>query len=122
MMPPESSLTVDLNGSRFRGEPAHSVTVLRATFDQWLAEKVGEKGAIVIPGYQVDDVLIEDGRVVGIRSGDAEVQADVVVAADGVLSFLPERAGLRPRHDPETLAVGVKEVIELPEETIEGRL
>jgi len=121
MMAPESSLTVELNGSRFRGPPPHSVTVLRATFDQWLAERVGEKGALVIPGYQVDDVLMQDGRVVGIRSGDAELQADVVVAADGVLSFTAERAGLRRRHDPQNLAVGVKEVIELPEETIQDR-
>lgn len=121
MMAPESSLTVELNGSRFRGQPVHSVTVLRATFDQWLAERVGEKGALVIPGYQVDDVLMQDGRVVGIRSGDAELQADVVVAADGVLSFTAERAGLRRRHDPQNLAVGVKEVIELPEETIQDR-
>ncbi len=99
MMAPQSSITVELNSSRFHQEPTYSATVLRATFDQWLAEKVGEKGAMVIPGYKVDDLLTEDGRVVGIRSADAELQADVVVAADGVLSFIAERAGLRGRPD-----------------------
>jgi len=121
MMAPESSLTVELNSRRFRREPPCSVTVLRATFDQWLAEKAGERGAIVIPGYKVDDLLTEDGRVVGIRSADAELQADVVVAADGVLSFIAERAGLRARPDPQKVAVGIKEVIELPEEKIQDR-
>jgi electron transfer flavoprotein-quinone oxidoreductase len=121
MMAPESSLTVELNGSRFRQEPAPSVTVLRATFDQWLAEKAGERGALVIPGYKVDGLLMEGGRVAGIRSADAEVQADVVVAADGALSFMAEQAGLRARHDPRNAALGVKEVIELPESKIEDR-
>jgi electron transfer flavoprotein-quinone oxidoreductase len=59
--------------------------------------------------------------VAGIRSADAEIQADVVVAADGVLSFLAEQAGLRGRLDPRHTAVGVKEVIELPEEKIRER-
>jgi len=121
MMAPESSLTVEVDAARFRRRPAHSATVLRATFDQWLAEKAGERGAMVIPGYKVDDLLRVDGRVAGIRSADAEIQADVVVAADGVLSFLAEQAGLRGRHDPAHVAVGVKEVIELPEEKIRDR-
>ena len=121
MMAPESSLTIELDSGRFRGRPPHSATVLRATFDQWLAEKAGEKGAVVVPGYQVDDLLMEGGRVTGIRSADAEVQADVVVAADGVLSFVAEKAGLRSRHDPQHLALGVKEVIELSEEKIQDR-
>jgi electron transfer flavoprotein-quinone oxidoreductase len=121
MMAPQSSITVELNSDRFKPEPPYSVTVLRATFDQWLAEKVGEKGAIVVPGYKVDDVLVENGRVIGIRSADAEIQADVVVAADGILSFIAEKAGLRKPHDPHNLAVGVKEVLELPEAKIQDR-
>ena len=121
MMAPQASITVELNSQSFKKEPPYSFTVLRATFDQWLAEKVGEKGAMVVPGYKVDDVLTENGRVVGIRSSDAEIQADVVVAADGILSFIAEKAGLRKPHDPGNLAVGVKEVIELPEEKIQDR-
>ena len=123
MMAPQASITVELNSNRFRKEPPYSFTVLRATFDQWLAEKVSEKGALVVPGYKVDDVLMDAprGRVVGIRSSEAEVQADVVVAADGILSFIAEKAGLRKRHDPRNFAVGVKEVIELPAEKIQDR-
>lgn len=121
MMAPDSSVTAELSSGAYRGDAPTSVTVLRATFDQWLAEKVGERGAIVIPGYKVDDLLRENGRVVGIRSADAELGADVVVAADGILSFTAEKAGLRGRHDPSKVAVGVKEVIELPAGQIEAR-
>lgn len=121
MMAPQASLTVELTGDRFKQGPAHSFTVLRATFDQWLAERTGEQGALVVPGYKVDDLLMEHGRVVGIRSSEAEVQANVVVAADGILSFIAEKAGLRKRHDPRHFALGVKEVIELPAEKIQDR-
>jgi len=121
MMAPQASITVELSSNSFKKEPSYSFTVLRAIFDQWLAEKVGEKGALVVPGYKVDDVLMENGRVVGIRSSEAEVQADVVVAADGILSFIAEKAGLRKRHDPGNFAVGVKEVIELPADKIQDR-
>jgi electron transfer flavoprotein-quinone oxidoreductase len=116
-----SSITVELTSDRFKGDRAHSVTLLRATFDQWLAEKAGEKGALVVPGYKVDDVWIEDDRVAGIRSNEDVVQADVVVAADGVLSFIAEKAGMRTRHEPHNVALGVKEIIELPEDKIQDR-
>jgi electron transfer flavoprotein-quinone oxidoreductase len=44
-----------------------------------------------------------------------------VVAADGILSFLAEKAGLRQRYQPQHFAVGFKEVIELDPKTIEDR-
>jgi electron transfer flavoprotein-quinone oxidoreductase len=121
MMAARSSITVELSSEKFRAAPPHSFTVLRAKFDQWLAEKVGEKGGLVVSGYKVDDVLIENGKVLGIRSGDANVQANVVVAADGILSFIAEKAGLRQRHDAHNFAVGFKEIIELPAEKISDR-
>ena len=124
MLAPDSAVTVeftDARKARLREGPPHSVTVLHATFDQWLAEKAEEQGALIVPGYKVDDVLTENGRVTGIRSDEADVQADVVVAADGILSFIAEKAGLRAPHVPHNFAVGVKEVIELPAEKIRDR-
>jgi electron transfer flavoprotein-quinone oxidoreductase len=58
---------------------------------------------------------------VGVISGGDEVRADVVIAADGALSFIAERAGLRGRHDPGRFALGIKEIIELPADRIEER-
>ncbi len=99
-----------------------SFTLLRAKFDQWLAEKAEDAGAEVISGFKVEGPLIRDGRVVGIvAEGDEEMEAEVVIAADGALSFMAEKAGLRPSLSKEDFAVGAKEVIELPRETIEDR-
>ena len=115
-----NSVSIDLTSDRFRREE-HSYTLLRATFDRWLSEKLIEKGVFVIPKYRVDDLLWEDGKVAGIRAGTEEIYANVVVGADGILSFMGEKAGLKQKAVPRNYAVGIKEVIELPEEKINDR-
>ena len=78
-----------------------------------------------MPGVRVDQVLTEGSprgqRVVGVRAGDDELRALVVVAADGVNSFIAKEVGLRKKEPLHHLAVGVKSVISLPRETIEQR-
>jgi electron transfer flavoprotein-quinone oxidoreductase len=121
MMAGTSSTTVELRSNKFDQEPYHSYTILRAKFDRWFGDKVAEKGAFVIPKSKVDDLVFQDGRVAGIVADGDEIYADVVVAADGVLSLMAEKAGLRKEQEPKHYAVSVKEVIELPRQTIEDR-
>jgi electron transfer flavoprotein-quinone oxidoreductase len=121
MIAPESSITVELNSERFQQPPYPSYTLLHATFDRWFADQAVDRGALVIPGYKVDDLMMDDGRVVGIVSAGDEIQANAVIAADGALSFMSEKAGLREHRAVENYAVAAKEVIELPPETIEER-
>lgn len=99
----------------------HSVTVLRAKFDQFLADRAGEKEAFVMGEQRVDELIREDGKVAGVMVGGEEVRAKVVVAADGVLSFLAREAGLRKSREPRHLGVGVKELIKLDASVIEER-
>ncbi|WP_372594979.1 FAD-dependent oxidoreductase, partial [Actinotalea sp.] len=115
-----SSVGIDYRDARL-GEPTNAVTVLRAKFDPWLAEQCEEAGVFLMPGVRVDDVIREAGRIVGVRAGDDELRAHVVVAADGVNSFLSRRAGLRVAPPTKHLAVGVKAVVALPSATIEER-
>jgi len=115
-----NSIGIDLTSERFRKEE-HSFSILRATFDRWLADRLMEKGVFVIPKYRVDDLLWEDGKVAGVKAGQEEIPAHVVVAADGVLSFIGEKAGLKPKMVARNYAVGIKEIIELPEEKINDR-
>jgi electron transfer flavoprotein-quinone oxidoreductase len=121
MMSPSSSTTVEVNSERFRQRPYPSYTLLHSTFDRWFADQAAERGAFIIPGYKVDDLLREDGRVVGIISAGDEIRADAVVAADGASSFMAEKAGLRAKLEAKEYAVATKEVIELPSQTIEER-
>ncbi|MEI6153827.1 MAG: FAD-dependent oxidoreductase [Deltaproteobacteria bacterium] len=116
----DNSLTIDLTGDKFR-QTNHSYTILRAYFDRWLSEKLIEKGVYVIPKYRVDDLLWEGDTVVGIKAGEEEIYANVVIASDGVLSFMAEKAGLKKKMRQKNYAVGIKEVIELSEEKINDR-
>ncbi len=101
----------------------NSFIVSRSKFDRWYAGKAEEAGALLIPDTVVEDLLWENNRVVGVktRREHGEIYADVVIAADGVNSILAEKVGLRKNYVPRQVALGMKEVIELPRETIEER-
>lgn len=116
-----AATTIEFSSDKLRQEPRPSYTVLRAKFDQWLADKVGEKGAFTISKNKVDDLIYDGTRVVGVKATDSELLCDVVVAADGVLSFTAEKAKMRGPLNPHHNALGVKEIIELPPKTIEDR-
>ncbi|MBE3581319.1 MAG: FAD-dependent oxidoreductase [Thermoanaerobacteraceae bacterium] len=103
------------------GDVPHSYTVLRAVLDAWLAGRVEEAGAVLACGIKVDNIIEKDGRVIGIRAGEDEVYGEVVIAADGVNSLLAQKAGLVSEIQPHNVAVGVKEIIELPAKVIEER-
>jgi electron transfer flavoprotein-quinone oxidoreductase len=103
------------------GERPHSVTVLRARLDRFLADRVNEKGAFVMGEQRVDSLLREGGRVAGVVVGGEPLPARAVVAADGALSFLAAEAGLRTGRSPAHYGVGVKELIRLDPAVIEAR-
>ncbi|HXP95192.1 MAG TPA: FAD-dependent oxidoreductase [Telmatospirillum sp.] len=113
--------TVDYFDPSFGADVPQSYSVIRADLDEWFAGEAEAQGAMVAPGILVDDLIEEGGRIVGIRTGDDEMRADVVVAADGVNSLLGQKAGLFPDAKPQAVGVGVKETIELPDDVISAR-
>lgn len=121
MMAPISSITVEMSNERFRHPPYPSYTILRATFDRWFADQAAERGALIIPGYKVDDLLQKEGKIIGIVSSGDEIHANAIVAADGALSFMAENVSLRGPGVAKNYAVAAKEVIELPPQVIEDR-
>ena len=116
----DSSVAIDYKDARL-ADPVNAVTVLRAKLDPWLAAQCEEAGAMIMPGVRVDRVLTEQGRVTGVQAGDDELRSSVVIAADGVNSFIAKEAGFREKEPLHHLAVGVKSVVSLPRETIEER-
>ncbi len=117
----DAHFSIDFKNQAFNLPPYNAVTVLRGKFDRWLADQAEAAGAMLVPGIRVDRVLKEDGRVVGVVAGDEEMRADVVIAADGAFSFITQDAGLREKPRAEQAAIGVKQLIGLPRETIEER-
>ncbi|HEX4862783.1 MAG TPA: FAD-dependent oxidoreductase [Acidimicrobiales bacterium] len=118
------SLSVDLRSSSWGDAPYNGMTVYRAEFDQWLAGHAVTAGAKLVTST-VATGLIRDasGRISGVRTDrpDGDLHAQVVIACDGVNSFLAKEAGLLPRADATHHTLGVKEVLSLPAETIEER-
>ncbi len=120
----EASFHVQHETVNFDHAPYNGYTIFRPRFDRWLAEEAVKAGATLITRAMVDDLVLKDGRIAGVtiagRAG--ELIAPVVVAADGVLSFIAKRAGLRqPKFDAGQMAVGVKALIDMPREVIDDR-
>ncbi|MDR1489101.1 MAG: FAD-dependent oxidoreductase [Desulfovibrio sp.] len=121
MMTDESCFTADFSSSRFQNPASASYTVLRAEFDPWLAGKAEEAGCDVVCPAVADELLRENGKITGIKAGDDELTAEVVLLADGVNSLLAQKAGLKKELSPHHVAVGAKEVVELSGGVINDR-
>jgi len=96
-------------------------TAYRRKFDAWFAKKAADAGAELITGMTVTDLIIDNGRVIGVKADDEELYADVVVGADGYHSKVAQASGLNPELNPEYCMLGVKEVLALPPEVINER-
>lgn len=114
----QKAVTLEYSNPELLG---HSATVLRSHLDKWLSEKVQEAGAFVIPQKKAVDLIWDGDRVVGVNVEGEELPSKVVVIADGVLSFIGQKAGLRTPLTPEKLALGYKEVIRIGEEEVQRR-
>jgi flavin-dependent dehydrogenase len=86
--------------------PVDGVTSLvaprRDVLDGLLVEAAGAAGAEVRTGFSVRDLIVEGGRVVGVRgddrNGSHELRARLVVGADGVHSMVARRVAARRYH------------------------
>ncbi|MFC5280167.1 FAD-dependent monooxygenase [Halorubrum rubrum] len=103
-----------------------SDAVLRRKMDSWLAERVHEltreTGGGLLTGVRVNGLLREDGEIVGVTCDELDpIEADFVVAADGVNSELARDAGLMDWEEPEEWFQGVKAVVDMPEGAVDDR-
>jgi electron transfer flavoprotein-quinone oxidoreductase len=118
------SVTIDVRTATWGQAPYNGATALRPEFDAWLADKAVAAGATLITSTTAVGLLREGGRIVGVRTDrpDGDLRARVVIACDGVNSFLAKEAGLFANpNDPSHYTLGVKEVLGLPREEIERR-
>jgi len=120
LMSKESHLLLAHRNQRFNSR-YNAFTVHRAKFDPWFAKLAEDAGATIINRTTAEDVVKENGRIIGIRTDRGQVSADVVIAADGVNSMLAKAAGLREEASMESTVLAVKEVIALPRQKIEDR-
>ena len=123
IMTGEQALTVDYRTEAWGREPYNGATTYRPDFDNWLADKALESGAELICSTTATGLITDGGRVVGVTTDrpDGDLRAPVVIAADGVNSFLAKEAGLYGEVDASNYTLGVKETLALPREVIDER-
>jgi electron transfer flavoprotein-quinone oxidoreductase len=117
--------TIDLSGLH-EHKTKFAYSVLRGTFDAWFAERVHkaaeENGGGLLTDIEVTEPLVEDGRIVGVRTNELEeIKADVVIAADGATSVLARKAGLRSWGKAQDWFQGVKVVAKVDADVLEER-
>jgi electron transfer flavoprotein-quinone oxidoreductase len=118
------ALTVDFRAASWGKPPYNGATAFRPDWDHWLASKAEADGAQLVVSTTATG-LLRDGRghVIGVTTDrpDGDLHARLVIACDGVNSFLAKEAGLYGEVDAANYTVGVKETIALPKHVIDER-
>ncbi len=103
---------------------------------RWLGQQAEEAGVEIYPGFAAAEVLTESGRVVGVATGDMgigkdgaatgnfqrgmELRASYTIFAEGCRGSLSKQLmknfNLNADNDPQTYAIGVKELWEVKPE------
>ncbi|HEY6397957.1 MAG TPA: electron-transfer flavoprotein:ubiquinone oxidoreductase [Solirubrobacteraceae bacterium] len=132
MLSPNLALPLKPTPPPFRNHGNYMVSV--AELSRWLAERAEEAGAYILTETSAQQLLVSDGVVRGIRSGDkgrgrqgeelrnfepgSDVAAKATVLAEGTWGHLTGAAireyGLAEHRDPQVWALGVKEVWQVP--------
>lgn len=109
---------------------------------RWLGQQAEELGVEIYPGFAAAELLIEDGRVVGVATGDMgigkdgeptdnyqrgmELRATYTVFGEGCRGSLSKQLekefNLRAGVDPQTYGIGIKELWEVKPENFKQGL
>lgn len=127
----QEHIALDFGSEEWSRPPYNNTYIVhRSQFDRWFAGQAEEAGANLLEGMVADDLIYEESngsrKAVGVKiRGDEEFHAGVVVLADGANCLVTEKArpalGLRDGKKKQDYAVGVKQILSLPKETIEDR-
>jgi len=107
-------------------------------FVRWLGPIVGEMGVDLFSEFAASRVLVEDGRVVGVRTGDkgidkngqpkanfepgVDIKAKITILAEGPRGTLTKQLAamfdLYAGKNPQVYSVGIKELWQLPDDRL----
>ena len=104
--PPISSYLFDFGAVEIEGSPGLAYGPRRTVLDARLVDAAAEAGAEVSLGFGVDELLVEDGRVNGIRAAGGTERAAVVVGADGRHSLVARAVRAEQYHEKPPLLAG----------------
>ena len=93
--PPIDTYSFDFGPFTITGKPGIAYAPRRPALDELLVEAASQAGAEVRQGFTVESLVVEDGRVCGIRGhqkggGTVTERAPVVIGADGRFSLVAD--------------------------------
>nr|WP_239377388.1 FAD-dependent oxidoreductase [Frankia sp. Cj5] len=121
----DQALAIDYRNQKWGRPPYNGATTLRSEFDAWFAGLAEKDGATLVTSTVATGLLRDPltGQITGVRTDrpDGDLRAPLVIAADGVNSFLAKEAGLYPKAGAHHFTLGAKEILSLPRREIEAR-
>src|SRR5579883_525885 len=89
---------------------------------KWLAEYAERLGANIFPGFAATEVLYDNEKVIGVRTGDKGIDkhGNKTASFQEGIDLLAKQTffdkfALRKNCDPQTYGLGIKELWEIPE-------
>jgi flavin-dependent dehydrogenase len=74
------------------------ISIYRKDLDPYLADLATSAGAELRTSTLVNDVIMDNGNVTGVKTDSGEsIKAEVVIAADGAMSTMAKKSGMRKR-------------------------
>ena len=109
-------------------------------FNRWLGQQCEAKGINIFPGFAAVEALYDNGKVVGVRTGDKGIdkngkrkpnfepglllKSKITIFAEGTRGSLFQKVaselGLADGKNPDVYELGVKEIIQCPPGTVEA--
>ncbi|MCY3412380.1 MAG: FAD-dependent oxidoreductase [Candidatus Heimdallarchaeota archaeon] len=121
----EDATVLDMFFDSWNKENYSGVSILRVKFDSWLADKAIDAGVIVLSGILIDSLIIDNGRVLGIKQENEVLYAETVIIAEGSNARLLLNHGLikgsKTKFERKEMMIGIKEVFALDPSEIESR-
>ncbi|MHA1294109.1 MAG: NAD(P)/FAD-dependent oxidoreductase [Promethearchaeota archaeon] len=79
-----------------------TVMVYRSQFDYWLSSLAKDAGAEIKTSTLIVDVMRDDnGDVIGVIDENGEKYSGIVIGADGALSTIARKSGIRKKFEPK---------------------
>lgn len=119
---PDQLFSISYQDDKKTQPPYSGYSVLRPALDRYLAERAVKAGVTLLTETVVTDVIEKNQQVIGVVCNDnEELLADVVIACDGVNSFIGKKLGMVKQFKTSQMSLGVKEVIRMPKGVLEDR-
>lgn len=113
-----SSVDITYNNFNVLSKNNQALVVNRSKFDRWCAEKAKEAGVYFAYDTVVRELIVNNKKVVGIKTDSEEFYAPLTIIADGANSLLAKQVGLRKNFKLTDEILSIKEVYEFESEEV----